>query len=257
MLIFLKLNPRLSYYNSFWKCSIEDQKENFYILSKINEKENIDWQRVVNKVLDLEAYIDKKIIKGNSLNTITYVLNWLNDDSNHQLNHDMKIAINSHPSEILVWVNNQKKISLNTLELLLSSLNPNSSEVINNGNEFWLNLLKKNEVQADYNLSLKLKAFLLALMFNKPNQSSFDIISITFESVYISLLNESLDFDSWKYIEYHTTPLSWWNDWDKAKKLLIALHQVFSLNKWQTRDLEKIFKNKDVLDKALSQFKKL
>jgi GTPase-associated protein 1, N-terminal domain type 1 len=257
LLIFLKLYPKLSYYDSFWKCSAEDQKENFYILSKINEKENIDWQRIVNKVLDLEACIDKEIIRDNSLNIITYVLNWLNNDSNHQLNHDMKTAINSHPNEILLWVNNQKKINLNTVELLLFSLNPNSSEVINNGYKLWLSLLKKNEIQSDDRLTLKLKAFLLALMFNKPDKNSFEILSITFESVYISLLNESLDFDSWKYIEYHTIPLSWWNDWDKAKKLLIALRKLFSMNEWQSNDIEKIFKNKDVSDKVLNQFKRL
>jgi hypothetical protein len=257
LLIFLKLYPKLSYYDCFWKCSIEDQKENFYILSKISEKENIDWQRIVNKVLDLEACIDKEIVRDNSFNIITYVLNWLNDDSNHQLNHDMKTAINSHPNEILLWINNQKKISINTVELLLSSLNPNSTEVINYGYRFWLNLLKKNEVQLNDKLSLKLKAFLLALMFNIPDQNSFEILSMTFESVYISLLNESLDFDSWKCIEYHTIPLSWWNDWDKAKKLLIALRKLFSINKWQTNEIGKIFKNKDVLDKALSQFKRL
>jgi hypothetical protein len=257
LLIFLKLYPKLSYYDSFWKCSAEDQKENFYILSKINAKENIDWQRIVNKVLDLEACIDKGIIRDNSFNIITYVLNWLNGDYNHQLNHDMKTAINSHPNEILLWVNNQKKINLNTIELLLTSLNPNSSEVINNGYKFWLSLLEKNEIPLDDKLKLKLKAFLLALMFNTPDKNSFEILSMTFESVYISLLNESLDFDSWKYIEYHTVPLSWWNDWDKAKKLLIALHKLFSINKWHTNDIGKIFKNKDALDKALSQFKRL
>jgi hypothetical protein len=254
--VFLSLNINILYFDSFWKCKPEDQKENFHILLKINEKNRIDFQKFVNKILELGVYIDHDLISNNSFDIIHHILTWLNDDPSRCIPSDLRGSLANYSKEILSWFNEQKRVNSNAVDFLLSTLNPNSKDVINNGDTLWIKLLKNNEIKKNCRLELNLKAFVLALILNKPNQNSLDLFSITFESVYISILKDNLDFDSWKRIEIHTKQLVWWNDWDKGKKLLTALFEIFSKNGWEANDLEKLFKNREVFERVLTLFKK-
>ncbi|HEX8515189.1 MAG TPA: hypothetical protein VF868_03240 [Bacteroidia bacterium] len=245
LLVFLQLDPSLSYKKSFWNVGRAEQREYLSILFRLEEDTYVDWQKIISVLIDEELDLDPVLqrLEGG----IEYVLNHLNN-SGTQVSYTHLNIVKSHPKEVLSWLkNNSNNLQPQIINLIVRGLNPNSREVRQFGCKMWDQILKKNETTDNATINLRLKAFCVALAFDCSDSAAFNLLSKSIESVYWALYREELDYDSWRHIEVHTKPLKVWKDWDKCKKLLNALVEKFKETRWPFKDVGKMFSDNNII----------
>lgn len=253
-LMFAVLNPNVAYLDSFWRVSRSEQKENFNMLFQHNLEERIDWNRIIDIILTNDIIVDSEFFEGRNINIAQRILDYYCHSSKTQLSYEWKNWFAYRPMEVLHWLQATNVHTSKGIDLVIKILNPNSLPVIKFGCSVWVNLTKSSDL-THKDLNLRFKSFALALALNNPDKNSLELIVFSVEDVYRALLDNSLDYDSWKRIEKHTKTLPWWSDWDKAKKLTIALVDKFSLFKWPAAYFGRLFKNKKVAEQFLTHYK--
>ena len=154
------------------------------------------------------------------------------------------------------WIENISDFKTQLFHLIPLILNPNSQLIASSDINIWIKLISTNVIINDYSDRIRFNSFILALSFQRSEENSFKLLSFSFENVYKAALSSQLDYDSWKILEVHTKPLSYWKDWDKCKKLRNALAEKFLDRNWPINYLSKIFSDKEVLDLLDSKLKK-
>lgn len=253
LLIFLEFNPTIAYYKEFWLVDETKQKENLYALLKIK---NVDWGRIISNLLELNVDIDKNISFYVDFNLMNFLLDWINNNNKPDLsNYWLNMLIES-PQDILDWIKINSKFNIQFIHLIPTVINPNSKFIANSDSDIWLKIISNEILDFNYEDRIKFKAFILALALNKSDNNTIDLISYSFEDVYIAALNDHLDFNSWRFIEEHTRPLPFWKEWDKCKKLRNTLIEKFVEFKWPKDYMDRIFKNDEIFMKMATKYNK-
>jgi len=250
LLVFASLNPKLSYTKDFWLDNTERQAEIISILTKYNKQTEIDWQKIIAILIEINSDIDLDLL-ASKIDISSHILNWVNSNEINYLSYYWQNILRNKSKSVLKWLGNTKQLKGNTISTIISVLDPNSLDVIDKGSKIWLQLLTNTKTSADYYSSLQIKAFALALAFNRPDEHSWELLTQSFEVVYKGLLDYSLSYASWQPIELHTKPLSFWNDWDKCKKLIISLHDKFPDIKWTKKQIASITSDKNIAELIL------
>jgi len=243
LLIFISINPQFAYNKHLWEVGTSGQNEIFNILSRLN---NIDWQTVIEILLDLNAKIDEEIILNKNIDLECIILNWINK-GNSRISNKWLDFLRSRPIGIINWIESNSKFSCQFLKILPMIINPNSQHINNYNSQIWLKIISNSKFSLDYYDNIKFKAFILAVAFKRSDDTFLKLISFSFEDVYKAALKDQLDYNSWKILEVHTKPLSFWKEWDKCKKLRNALFEKFVEFKWPIDNLNKIFKDEYML----------
>jgi hypothetical protein len=256
---FVHINSEIVYNESFWNVSWARQQENLGLLLTPRLRDNINWGRLIAILLEKNIDIDFNSLQQIDLNVVDFLLSWLNSDKvgGGAASLKWKLFLGDRPETVMQWLKTQEKVNSTVINLLIELLNPNSEVVVTRGTDVWRKLLLGTKQTLSYPEENRLKSFILALAFNNSNEGSLDLVVSSFETVYSALLNNNLDYSSWQLLERHTKPLVWWNDWDKARKLAIALVEISKKNKWPAAAFGKMFKDKKVAERFLSHYRNM
>jgi len=245
-LVLVSLNPKIAYNQEFWINNQNDHREIISTLLRSESKSQIDWQKIIGNLIEADSNINPDLFQRYDLKISDHILKWVNKLGNRNLPNNWINYLRNHPEDIVRWLSDGNTVKTNTLTLILPMLNPNSSYVINSGTSPWQNLLMNATLANNSKCYIELQAFSLALAFNNPDQKSYRVVSTTFEDVYLALSESILDYSSWIHLESHTKTLSWWNDWDKCKKLVNALVDKSIQFAWPMHEILKHFSNKEL-----------
>lgn len=76
--LFIMIKPSLAYQSEYWKVSCNEQLENFKFLATASKNESyandINWELLVNQMLNMDVCIDRKSLKNTIPNVGTYIL---------------------------------------------------------------------------------------------------------------------------------------------------------------------------------------
>lgn len=254
LLIFLNLNPSISYCKTFWQTNAIDQKENLYLLSKL---ENINWRDIISIALELNINIDRDVINNNKINIVSFILDWFNNSSNDKLSYFWLDLLKNNSQEVIFWLKSSSKININVIKIMPVILNPNSLVIRDCDIDVWLRIVPNDNIFSNYEEEISFKAFFLALAFTKSEDDNIELLAYSFEPVYKAELKSQLSFNSWQILEVHTIPLSIWKDWDKCKKLRNKLIAIFNKHNWPVKYLNKIVNDKEILNHLISKYNKI
>jgi hypothetical protein len=254
---FIHINPEIVYNDSFWNVGFATQQENLNVLMKPGIRENISWSRLLPVVLEKNISVDFETLSQLDFNVVDFLLSWSISEKGGDLSYRWKRFLQDHPQGIMEWLKNQNRVNKATVQILVDLLNPNARVVISYGTDIWQKILSLPKQDLGFAELCRLKAFTLAIGFNNSDQGARDLIVSSLEPVYAALLDNKLEYSSWQPIERHTKPLAWWNDWDKAKKLVIAVIEMSQANKWPAATFGKMFTDKRVADRFLSHYRNI
>lgn len=241
--VFMGLNPKLAVSSSFWIANQYNALETIKQLQKTLLSDD-DWNKIIEFIIELEIDIDPRIFVELGNNIVTKILHHLNNQSIFNVPKRWSNFITSNPNEILEWFAGQENVRTEIVELLVGILNPNSNVILKFGLKPWLKYLTNNKVVINEDITIDV--FYLTLAFNFRTLDTQLIFSIFFERVYFGLLNNRIDYNLWLNIEPHTKSLSFWRDWDRCQKLIYAVVDMYSANKWHIKNLAQKMKNDDL-----------
>lgn len=249
---FINLNTDFAYRKEFWLHNVKNHIEIIINLQELHG-ENIDWQKIIGILIEINSTIDPSVFKEYNHEIQYLLLDWINSNVDIKIGENWLKTLTAGSS--LQWFSKQKNFNTSVIEKLVYVFNPNSRQVINAGLTPWLNYIEKLN-DADKMLSLDVKSFLLALVFNSKEESGKKIFELTIETVYFALANDILNFYLWQNIQVHTKSLGFFKDWDKCKKLLNAVADHYHKNRWDISYLLGNIKNKELADRMFTQYRK-
>jgi len=255
LLTFLLFNPDISYEKIFWDVKNDEQIENYMTLYNNRNNLEINWQIIINILLDNDSAVVPELFFNNNEFNFDYLFSWLNSNIDKKLNNEWFNLLKIKPLEILNWLNNNfEQVNSNTINIFLSILNPNSRDVLNYGTNLWLNLISEFN-NSDYSRDSLFCSFVLSVAFNNPDSNSFKLLSPSFEIIYKIAMDDKLEYSNWKHLEVHTKQLFKWNEWDKCKKLRKALVDKYLEYQWPINKFGGIFNNRFVIEHLLKYYK--
>jgi hypothetical protein len=253
-LVFVLLNPVLAYDKRLWQ-ELAMHREIVNSLLNSEARPEIEWQQIITILIETNSSIDLDVFERRGIDLTAYILGFITNSSK-PLSNSWLSYLRNRSKEILLWLNKDNKINDEVILLVASLLNPNSRDVVNNGSRVWVKILSENKIKGR-NTNLVLNSFALALAFNKPDKQSLELISYTFQAVYLALMEDQLDDRLWSRIEIHTKSLNFWNDWDKCKKLVHALIDKFPEIKWTKQQAQQVATDSALIDRIVERYRKV
>jgi GTPase-associated protein 1, N-terminal domain type 1 len=253
--VFLSLNPAFSFNKDFWLANSKNQTEILYQLKRAKIGKT-DWKKIADIVFQVNPNIEPKLFENVGLQVASVILDALSKNVADNTSRAWTNYLVSHPREVLDWFNSQKSPTTEIVEFLVNILNPNSPEVIENGLGGWLRFLKNTLVRNGYGVKIDIHFFCLSLAFGVANIDSQNIFEISLQPVYQTLSEENVDYSLWQELEVHTKPLSIWKNWDKCKKLLNAVADIYLQNRWDIETLLLMISNLEIRNLMAQRYKK-
>jgi hypothetical protein len=247
-------NSKLLYSEFFWRLYKKDHLELFSILLRLDQSNGLDWIRIIDILIKIDSDVASQLAGDPTIDLTNQILNWSNYYNNSDINYSWQSLIRNKPNSVIKWLNSVEQIKDHTIRLVTSVLNPNSKEVIGGGTVVWIQTISRLQSEKSHVL-VEVSAFALALAFNRPDKHYLELVSRTFETVYNSLKTDTLNYNYWWPIEIHTKRLSWYNDWDKCKKLIDALFLNFTEVRWTKSMVQFLFFNEEIQDRVWLRFK--
>jgi hypothetical protein len=151
---------------------------------------------------------------------ITLAMLGVANENSKPLPYSWVMVLQRNIETCVEWCKLQDALGERTVIVLLEILNPNSRLIANDGAHLSRKLLQTAANLNNSALTTRVCAFVFALGFNLADSDAVWCIEQTFEGVYLAASRDDLDSKSWNFIDRHTQPLAFWNDWDKCKKLV-------------------------------------
>ena len=234
--VYIILRPEILKLNQNWTINEAKCLEiiNLLISNRNDINSEIDWEFlyiiILQKRLTLFPAINVlfSMIKPNH---ISFLLDWYNINDKDELKSAWNLELSKNPSSIISWIQNQNNINLHTKQLIVKVVNPNSKDIIKAGSKLWINFSESTKTLS-LNDSIYIHAFLTSLAFNFNNKETILLLKNSFNIIYNEIANDKLDYKLMSMVLIHTKPLLFWQDWDKCKKLRIALADKFNEAGW-------------------------
>lgn len=237
-------NPEILKY-SFW---IDLPEVKFIAVYGVFRKyliEDFDaWDRLFLIVLYRNYQIDRKLMDcftKNVTSIIPEVMDYLNKSISYQLNSLIQQYCASEVSKVLMWLNVQQELTMASSRFLVENIVPNNKVVQRAGSNIW-NVL----CQCDRYENLSYFTFMYILGHNWTDINGLEFIKRSFFQLHKALASEQLSEHLWKMIEPYTAKLSFFNEWDKCKKLRKGLVCYLKLSGYQKDDIFSITSDSDL-----------
>lgn len=255
LLVFESLNPKFCYQKEFWLKNEKNHRELLASLVKNQENRKIDWSKIIYILIEINSTDDLDFLERSKIKTVNHILNWTNDNQSISLNDKWRNYLRERPTQVISWLVENKHKAQDNLDLIISLLDPNSKTVFTSEVDIWIGILQS--IDKNMNHSKKIHAFTLALAFNISGEASYEIFYLSFQNVYDQLKKDYLDTQSWRFLQVHTPPLNFWNEWDKCKKLIKGTVEHFLQNKWSLKKLRTISNEIEIIEKLEKAFNKI
>lgn len=251
--VFARLNPNLATSSQFWglikgkEHDVLDVIDNNTLTqgSKMGITKAILNAGVKGLATKVELCFKKEAVEA--------LLDWINEtpDRAYGLSPEWKYLIKKHPQITLAWLTNTIDPREYVIYLIITLLNPNSTDVIKEGASIWLNLAQKMGGELSEEARIKTMAFLLALSFNNPKDGSDELVALSFEIVHDATANNKLGYHFWQYLETHLPSLGWWRNWDKCERLRQGLVESYINYDWPISRLSKTIQQQETFQRIV------
>lgn len=124
------------------------------------------------------------------------------------------------------------------LECIVNALNPYSSEVLAVDKKVWIDIYHHfyENNKGLYNQEV-FAQFVLPIIIQSNDRYPDDIAYFAFNEVHKKLANDQMDYENWTELSYLLPRVSWFNSWDKCKRLRKAAKRLeYSFDLYQNND---------------------
>jgi len=182
-----------------------------------------EWKALLFKILDIKVDLSTdfaELIFRKEADATDYVLNYLNESSKNWISESFEKLCQLESLKILVWMESKKALTPNVSLLIMKSIQPISMQVKVNGSYRWIAFSKLSEKLK----SIEYYAYLYLLSYNWPaDENAIEFMRIAFYPLHKAASKSQLSYDTWKSISSYTEELPIWLDWDRCKKLRMAV----------------------------------
>lgn len=230
LFVFIERKPALAACKSFWKGTLDNQRELLDHLTRGKLPEDTVIVSIIKAMLN--AYTDRiaeDAYKCFQDYTIPTLLDWFDShvsDEDIHLSQGWLHVLQKAPEDSLSWLSKAINPKVKTIVLIASQLNPHSHKVKKFGTKIWLKLLDNINEHLDYNNRKALAEFLLPFSFNKPEPNYDKLARFSFKIIHDALARDELSYDSWRRLEPVLPKLPWYRSWDKCEQLRRGLKQM-------------------------------
>lgn len=255
--IFVNIRPSIITLNKSWAINESKCQDIINIILSNDNSVNIDWQFILKIILDYNIFLLPKTIatlKKVEPTFISLVLDWYDSNLKSDLHQQWISELANNPDEILNWIEMKNRINFSTMIFIVKILNPNSRIVIRKGIGLWMSFsmsASSNKVKE----SIYIHAFLTSLAFNFNDSNAFKLLKNSFFIIYNEIADDTLDYKLSSMVLEHTKP-TFWQDWDKCKKLRNALADKFNEARWDTSLIIDIVKKESLAEEIWMLCKK-
>lgn len=247
--IFVNIRPSIITLNKSWAINESKCQDIINIILSNEKSVDIDWQFVLNIILDSNIFLLPNTIatiKKVEPTFISIILNWYDSNPQSELYQQWISELSNNPDEILNWIELKNRINFSTMILIVRIINPNSRIVIRRGTGLWMPFsmsAASNKIKE----SIYIHAFLTSLAFNFNDSNAFKLLKNSFFIIYNEIADDTLDYKLASMVLEHTKP-TFWQDWDKCKKLRNALADKFNEARWDTSLIIDIVRKESLAD---------
>ena len=159
--------------------------------------------------------------------SIEIILNWCTKSTPQKEN--MKNWINickCSPKTCLKWISSNETLDMNLLVSVVSVLDPYSEVVRQNGIKPWLRVSKRlNQKDLNTSSKLALAQFFLPIILTSDETVTDDFAEFSFRPIHNQLMKNQFSYERWTKLESLLPSVSWYNCWDKCKRLRRAMRK--------------------------------
>lgn len=245
---FINIRPSLIEFEETWKLSKTQCLELFNVLLSNENAIELNWRIVINALLEKQVAFKPELLitlRKVASDYLSLVLDWFDSHLNSNLQSQWVISLSSNIGKVIDWIEITKNIKLHTSILISKIIDPNSDEIKKRGGSVWL-AMSEVSLSSKSKETIYLHAFLTSIAFNFRDNNSETLLKNSFAIVYNEIANDSLDYNLTSMVLIHTKPLLFWQDWDKCKKLRIALADKFNESDWDHGLIYEIVKDYDL-----------
>jgi hypothetical protein len=226
--VIVRLNPRFALSSAIWRECGNFQREIIHCL-KEGHVENGLPQEIVRKVLieSSETLCDEVFDTFGEV-SIRVFLEWAREaiyQNEKKVRMWAKICAHS-PETCIQWLSLSEPVETDLLILIVSALDPYSDAVCRCGVGRWAKFfgqLRWETVGAD--AKLVLAQFFLPLVLASNEVVAEDVMKSAFQTIHDELRKNRFDYGQWLRLERLLPSASWYNSWDKCKRLRRAMRQ--------------------------------
>ena len=248
-------NPNIATYPAFWEIPDPIYWENIDMLLHSSLRKKIEWKSVLRVLLQDERIIPNQLIDDEEFCVPATILTVANEGKPSSIVRYSTVLV-ERPVQVIDWLNECPEITFEVLLRLPLILDPNSKVTDRVHYSTFLKLVPKNFGPIPSRNLLNLKVFLLCIGLRLRHKNSIVLLEFAFEEVYFAALNNKLDYELWRKIEPHTPALPWWKEWDRCKKLRIAVAAQLKEIGLHRDDVKYLTSDKDLLKELKERFDK-
>lgn len=254
--IFVKIHPTISYQKQYWETLPNYQLENFKYISLIsNQCKSLNWQSIINEMLSQDVSVDRKLMIKTIPNLPAHILTWYDRFGDNGKTSSWLEYVANDKKAVLDWLQSENISGIHTIEYILRLLDPLSKEIINQGIDYWINVLDKLK-RTNATTSIYLKSFLMSLGMNYTDDRFILLLQFSFDDVYFTIINDNIDYYSWEILEPYTKRLNIFQDWDKGKKIRRAIVDKFLVLDKSEKLFREITNNKSLREELTERLRK-
>ena len=144
------------------------------------------------------------------------LLDYLNGETGRSVGLAMGNQLALQTSSILDWLDGVETLSGNVKRVIVNVIDEHSSEVISRGADVWRSFIRFPY----YNLSPEVYSFMFSLSFNwMYDSTALELMRISFYPLHTLQANGRVRYAEWSRISPYMESLSFFEDWDKCKKM--------------------------------------
>ncbi len=236
--IFLQYNPLLASSTYIWKSELISTRDIFNLLISSPNLNPTSSIKIINAILDSGVTnIASEVIQHFKIDAIEILLNWILF-SEQSISKGMWMdSLRSYPSLILDWVSKSDNVENDIMIEAFNLVNPNTADLSSINFDIWNRLSNSSFEGVGRRKLIKIMSLLLAISLSKKSMRYADIVKKSFMIVYSAAMDDSLEYESWRYLSRYLPDLGLWRSWDKCESLRRGLIHSYVTYNWPKQDL--------------------
>ncbi len=223
--VLVSLNPKLAMCPEIWHQSKDFQCE---IIDCIDHSvlNSILTREIVESILDNSTeLLCEQVFKVFGNISVSIFLKWCRQRTEQ---YDRKVRdwiklCKYSPETSIEWLASCENLDIRLLALIISVIDPYSKTVNKYGLKPWFKLFQQLPKQISPKIKLTLAQFFLPLSLMRDEAIAKDFAIFSFYPVHKALEQNQFNYEQWKKLERLLPALSWYQSWDKCKRLRLAM----------------------------------
>ena len=226
--VLISLNPEFALCSEIWQQSRDFQCEILDCIDRKSLNKSL-MQKIIREIIENSSEdLSDQIFDTFGKVSIDIFLDWCRKTTVQQewkMKSWMKICMNN-PEVCIKWLSSIEAIDTSLLVSIASVLDPYSETVRKYGINPWYRAFKRlDQKELESYSQLVLAQFFLPLILMSNETVADDFVKFSFNSIHDELANNQFSYKQWIKLEPLLPSVSWYNSWDKCKRLRNAIRQ--------------------------------